>query len=55
MSRVGRAENPLLDGNDLYTRIQEYATKSGAASETKVPKFKKSSAANGFVRSCRTE
>ena len=28
MSPVGRAENPLLDDNDLHTRIQEYATKS---------------------------
>lgn len=52
MSRVGRAENPLLDGNDLYTRIQEYATKSGAASETsQVPKFKKSSAAKAMDHS----
>ena len=49
MSPVGRAENPLLDDNDLHTRIQEYATKSDATSETsQVPKSIKSSAAKAM-------
>lgn len=53
MSRVGSAENSLFDGNDLYTKIQEYATKSGTTTSeaSQVPKFKQSSAVKAMCQS----
>lgn len=55
MSRVGRAENSLFDGgDDLYTRMQEYAAKSCTAASSaaiQVPRFKKSSAEKAMCHS----